>query len=670
MGELLIGGFIEGLMPEPRMTVTQWACKRRILSSKGSSEPGLYNVDRTPYLEEPMDNLSLKGNSYEKIIAMKGSQLGWSEMAFNLLGYIIDLVPCPFMYLMPTLMTMRRKVKQTVDPMIEDCPELKLKVGRKRSRDGGNTLDQKDFPGGTGFFGGANSAASLASVPVRVGIADEVDRYPDDVDDEGDPTSLLMRRMATFGAFKKLFMPSTPTIEGASRIEREFLLTDQRYYHVPCPHCYQEVYKGERGGLRQVLVREQLRWEKGRYDGVYYECIHCQGKIYNRDKTWMLRNERMGGTALWVPSVPENTNAKVVGYHNSSMYSPDGWLNWAEIAEEWDKSEGDEPKRKAVINTILGLTYKVKGDAPPWQMLFDRAAMAGMERNVVMEDVAFMTAGADVQQDRIEVEIVGWMRGRCSQQIDYRVYMGDTNKPEVWLALGELLNESWRVGQRKLNVRLMCVDANFNTPYVHDFCKVWGFRRVIPIQGRDALDMPFSTPHAVDKTKLGKNIGKQKVWGVGVSYLKTQLYGWLRMKVETEGDSAGVVPNGYCVFLPLEGHYFRGLTAEELRAVRSQRTNAVRYEWVKIYERNEPLDCRIYATAAAYMLGFERWSAERWKKEMMKSMSVDAGVTPEAPEVVDRPIVTGEANEPVVKAPVKGDAAPAKKKKSKGGFWD
>ena len=537
--------------------------------------------------------------------------------------------------------TMERNVKQRIDPMLDESPRLKAKVGVKRSKDGGNTLHQKDFAGGVLVLTGANSAAGLRSIAVRVAVMDEVDGYPGDVDGEGDPVSLVEKRMVTFGNSKKEYILSTPTIEGQSRIEKSFELTDQRYYHVPCPHCE---------GL-QVLVFERLKWVKGDYKDVYYECEHCSGHIYNYQKTWMLRDKAMGGTAEWRSLKPENDNPEVRGYHLSALYSPDGWLSWTDIARDWDESENDEPKRKVFINTILGKTYRIKGEAPPWQLLYERSQMDGLERNVVWESVAFLTAGADVQMDRIEVEIVGWMEGRRSQQIDYRVLMGDTMKEEVWRELDKVLEEEWAIthsphpqsatrvssghstsgeggrqverGGRVLKVRLMGLDTGYNAPMAHDFAKKWGTRRVIPIKGSDALEMPFSSPKAVTITKLGKPVGKSKVWMVGVSYLKMQLYGWLRLPIDANGE----VPNGYCMFLPQDAFYFRGLTAEELVPKRSHTTNATSYEWIKRYERNEPLDCRIYATAVAYVLGFERWSKERWDKERWKP-SLSLGSSP------------------------------------------
>ena len=666
MGEILIHSFIAGLKPEPLLTVTQWAELNKKLDSKGSAEPGPYRVARVPYLRKPQDTLSFSC-SVIKVVGMKGIQGGWTEMGFNFLGYGIDCVPCPMMYVMPTVETMERNVKQRIDPMIDNCPALLAKVGKKRSKDGGNTLKQKDGPGFVLIMTGANSAAGLRSIAVRILVMDEVDGYPGDVDGEGSPVALAENRQVTFGAKKKTLMFSTPTIEGESRIEAEFLLTDQQYYFVPCVHCE---------GL-QTLEFEQLRWEKGKYDDVYYQCIHCGGKFYNRHKTWFLQEKGYGGLAEWIATRPDLASDTLMGFHWNSLYSPDGWLSWEEVAAKWDKAENDEPERKTFVNTILGKTYKIKGDAPPWQQLMERANASGLERNKVMSTVAFITAGADVQGDRIEVEITGWMKGRISQVVDYRVYYGDTAKHDVWEQLGAILEENWEVPSigkgkpRQMQIKKMVVDANYNTAQVHDFCKHWGAVRVVPGQGQDNLRIAYSSPKAVSKTAMGKPIGKLKTWGIGVSYLKELLYGWLKLTVQMDGDSAGEIPKGYCHLLPNDSHYFRGLTAEQMVPRKNAQTNAIRYEWLKQYARNEPLDCKIYSMAAAYIVGCDRWDDKRWDKEAgIKAAAKGKVAVARTVEELDEPREMENPESEEWGAENEGKTKKVKReRKSRGGFW-
>lgn len=516
-----------------------------------------------------------------------------TECGNNWIGYIIDNAPGPALLVQPTDEMVKRNSKMRIAPMIEASPRLREKIKPSRAKDSGNTLTQKEFPGGVLVMTGANSAVGLRSMPARFIFLDEVDGYPMDVDGEGSPISLAEKRASTFSN-RKIFEISTPTIDGQSVISFDFELTDKRYYHVPCPFC----------GCEQILWFENLRWEAGKYENVVYECSECSEQIQERFKTTMLQAGR------WLATAPENENPYVVGYHISAMYSPFGWKSWAEIAEEWDKAQGDDNKLKTFYNTILGETWKEKTDAPEWETLYQRAEDYPL--NKPKKEVAFITAGVDVQGDRIELELVGWMQGRRSQHLDYRVLLGDTSKPEVWAELDKVLGELFETEDGKyLPIRLMAIDSGYNTSAVYDWAKKYGFTRVIPVKGKENLDTFFSPPRAVDIVKHGKKIGKQKVWHVGVNYIKTESYGFFRQTINPE---TGVVPEGYCYFPKRDPHYFRGITAEVMQLTRNRR-GYIKYVWLKKYDRNEPLDCRVYARAAAAVIGCDRWKPERWEQE-------------------------------------------------------
>ncbi|MDR0363508.1 MAG: phage terminase large subunit family protein, partial [Bacteroidales bacterium] len=224
-----------GLRPDSILLVSDWSDANRVLSQTASSEPGKFRTERTPYLKEIMDALS-PSSSVEKVVFMKGSQIGGTEAGNNWIGYVIDQAPGPMLVVQPTVEMGKRWSKGRLAPLIEDSPCLRGKVRDPRSRDSGNTVQSKEFPGGIVVITGANSAVGLRSMPVRYLFLDEVDAYPPDADSEGDPLTLAIQRTSTF-ARRKIFIVSTPTIQGVSRIEKEFNETDQRYYFVPCPHC-------------------------------------------------------------------------------------------------------------------------------------------------------------------------------------------------------------------------------------------------------------------------------------------------------------------------------------------------------------------------------------------------------------------------------------------------
>src|SRR5689334_17884155 len=261
-----------GARPDPFLTISQWADQYRTLSQRASSEHGRWRTDRTPYLREIMDALS-PSSGIERVVFMKGAQIGGTEAGNNWIGYVIHQAPGPMMAVQPTVEMAKRNSKQRIDPLIEESAVLRNLVRDPRSRDAGNTILQKDFPGGVLVMTGANSAVGLRSMAARYLFLDEVDAYPGDVEGEGDPVNLAMARTRTF-ARRKIFMCSTPKITGMSRIEAAYEESDKRRYFVPCPVCREF----------QVLQFAQLRWPKGEPERAAYVCEHCGQEIANHQK--------------------------------------------------------------------------------------------------------------------------------------------------------------------------------------------------------------------------------------------------------------------------------------------------------------------------------------------------------------------------------------------------
>lgn len=583
----LIKGFLDGLKPIERMTVDQWADKYRYLSSTSSSEPGLYRTSRTPYLREVMRKLSAS-DPVQEVVFMKGAQVGATEAGFNWLGYIIDVAPGPTLIVAPTDSMSKRNSKMRLDPMIEATPRLKERIKPSRSRDAGNTTLQKDFPGGTVVLTGANSAVGLRSMPVSKLFLDEVDGYPLDLDAEGSPLDLAKARTRTF-ARRKIFIVSTPTVSGRSVIEHEFGETDQRYFHVPCPHC----------GSLQDLVFDQLRWEPGNPETAKYECEHCDELIEERYKPLMF------DAGEWVAAAPENESPRKVGYHINSLYSPFGWYGWSDAVRDWEAAQKDPDKLKVFTNTVLGLPWEEQGDAPEWELLFNRREDYHVNR--VPKAVVVLTCGVDIQKDRIELEVVGWGKGKRSWSIDYRVLIGDTSDRKVWDDLARVVSEVWeREDGIVMPMTRMCVDSGYNTTQVYDFCRRFDPTRVVPTKGQDKQPIMISTPRAVDRMRNGKPAGALGLYNVGVNIIKSELYGWLKLHKGEDGS----LPPGFCTFPQYGPTYFKGLTAERMqkKLLRGYQI----FEWVKHYDRNEPLDCRVYARAAAAIVGIDRWDDQHY----------------------------------------------------------
>ncbi|MEO1000183.1 MAG: terminase gpA endonuclease subunit, partial [Pseudomonadota bacterium] len=350
----LIRAWSRGLRPDPDLTVSSWADRHRKLASRASAEPGQYRTARTPYMREIMDRLS-PGDPTQRIVFMKAAQVGATEAGNNWIGFVIHQAPGPMLAVQPTVELAKRNSRQRIDPLIDESPDLRERVKPARSRDAGNTMLSKEFAGGILIMTGANSAVGLRSTPARYIFLDEVDAYPASADEEGDPVTLAEARSLTFAHRRKVFLVSTPTIRGLSRIEREFEASDQRRYFVPCPHC----------DAMQWLKFERLRWEKGRPETAEYLCEGCERPIAEHHKTRMLEHGEWRATAT-------AADPATVGYHLSALYSPVGWLSWQRIARAHEAARGSDEAMRAFRNTILGETWMETGEAPDWQRLADR----------------------------------------------------------------------------------------------------------------------------------------------------------------------------------------------------------------------------------------------------------------------------------------------------------
>ncbi len=451
---------LAGLRPDPPMTVSEWADTYRVLSSKASAEPGPWRTGRTPYLKEPMDCLS-SSSLVQRVVLMFAAQTGKTEAGSNWLGYVIHHAPGPMLLVQPTVEMAKRLSKQRLESLISETPVLNERIAPARSRDSGNTMFSKEFPGGMMVITGSNSATGLRSMPCRYLFADEVSSWPQDVDGEGDPLTLAERRTTTF-ARRKVLMTSTPTVAGSCRIEAEFLISDQRRFFVPCPSC---------GGMQWLQFR-QLKWEKDRPETVQYECEHCKERFPE------IHKGRMLAAGEWRATAPGD--GKTAGFHLSALYSPLGWKYWRECVEDFLRAKNDAPMLKTFVNTVLAETWD---EAAASQISAD-ALLERVEpyaRGVVPEGVLLLTAGVDVQDNRLAVSIWGWGRDEESWLIDHTEIWGDPARPEVWKQLDVLLLGEYPQGERVLKVVQACVDSGgHHTGEVYQYARMGWWRSKDP----------------------------------------------------------------------------------------------------------------------------------------------------------------------------------------------
>lgn len=598
---VVAGAFCEGLRPAEQLTVSQWADRYRVLSQEASSEPGQWRTDRTPYLREILDCLSIE-SPVQRVVFMKGAQIGGSEAGFNWLGYAIHQAPGPMMMVQPSIELAEKISKQRIAPMIRECPVLRERVRDTRSRDSGNTLLSKEFPGGMLMIAGANSAPGLRSAPIAKLMLDEVDAYPKDVDGEGSPIELAEARTRTFPR-RKIFKVSTPTIKGESAIEAEFLASDQRYFHLPCPHC----------GTSQALKWANVKWEKDAKgkpvrDTVRYVCddAACRKPIEEHRKPAMLAAGR------WVA---KNPGSEIAGFHLSALYSPLGWYSWADMAMAWHDAQKNPAKLKAFINTALGETFEIRGeDMPEWRDLYDRREERSLD--VVPRRAVALTCAVDVQKDRLEAKLVGWNR-KESWVVDKIVLMGDTSLPPghgPWRALDDLLDRDHKHESGKtMRIRLTLIDSGYQTQRVYEYVASRPPATIRAIKGQDTLAMPIGSPSRVDLRSDGKRRKRGgKVWPVGTNHLKTDVMGRLKQRRPTEDElHRNGWPPTYVHLPPLDEEYFKQLTAEQLIRVKNKK-GFEQLQWVKTYPNNEALDLLCYNVAAWYGAGMAKWADEDW----------------------------------------------------------
>lgn len=585
--EIYLNAVRAGLRPGALVSVSQWADRHRILSSRSSSEPNLWRTSRTPYLREIMDALSAQSH-WQRVVFLKSSQIGGTEAGMNWLAWIIAECPGPVLCVQPTTEMAKRLSKQRLDPMIEACPELRSKVKDRRSRDAGNTQTAKEFPGGILVLTGANSAVGLRSMPVRWLFMDEVDAYPADVAGEGDPVELAIARTRTYPQ-RKIYAASTPSLTGQSRIERLYEDSDQRIFELPCPHC----------AHMQPLLFAQLRWPKGEPRQAQYHCRGCDRVIPEGLKTSMLAQ------GVWRPTAV--SDGITAGFKLSSLYSPLGWYSWAEAAEQYEKAGTNRRDLQVFFNTVLGESYAESGETPDDRRLYERREPYQIGR--VPAGAGVLTAGADVQRDRIEVEIVAWGPERESWSVDYRLMKGDTSQPEVWEQMTALLDETFPCETGgTLQLHKLAVDSGFNSLMVYNWARSTQSPRVMVVHGetRAASLLGASVPIEVGPQGQRIRYGIRR-WPINVSIAKEELYRNLRLDAPLDGEP---YPPGYCHFPMYSGEYFEQLCAERLmtRTVHGYQ----KPYWQQTRARNEALDCRVYARAAAVASRIDLWTPEKW----------------------------------------------------------
>lgn len=555
----------------PEMTVSQWADEYRVLSPEASAERGRWRTDRAPYQREILD--AVGDARVERVVVKSSAQVGKTEILLNAIGYYMDYDPAPMLYIQPTEDMAEAFSKDRLAPMLRDCPTLSGKVLDTGDKRKGNTTFHKSFPGGHITMIGANAPSKLASRPIRVLLLDEVDRFPVSAGREGDPVALAVKRTTTFWN-RKILEVSTPTIKGESRIDKDFDNSTAEELEVACPQC----------GAFQEYAWEQLKFEhESGTDEAHvlgFVCKEC-GAL-SKETAWKRQPIR------WVPRHP---GRKWRGFHLNELASP--WKRWDEIAEDFLRAKHDGVEAMKVWhNTALGLSWEERGELDMDDLLLRRRQMYNCQ---VPGEVLVLTAAVDVQDNRLEYEIVGWGAGKKSWGIQYGVLMGDPGQMETWTALDDVLFDTYtRADGQQLQVMTTCVDSGGHyTSEVYAYCRARESRRVWAIKGRGGAGEAF-----IQRPK-SRHASGAWLFTIGVDVGKDTLSSRLQVQFPEHP--------GYCAF-PMESGrgydaaYFEGLTAER-RVTHTQSGRPVtRWEKRSASARNEPWDIRNYNQAALEIL--------------------------------------------------------------------
>lgn len=576
--------------PPPRLRLSQWADEHFYLSSESSAEPGRWKT--LPYQVGIMD--ALTDPAVEQVWVKKSARVGWTKIMNALAGFYLHYDPCPIMIVQPTLDDAEGYSKDEIAPMLRDVPVL-AELIEDKARTSANTMLHKTLSNGAVLqLVGANTPTGFRRVSRKVVLFDEVDGYPPSAGDEGDQIKLGIKRSEYYWD-RKIAGGSTPTIALLSRISRLFEKGDQRFYFVPCPHC----------GHKQVLKMARMKWPTGKPLSAVYMCEGCERPIEYRHQRDMVH------AGDWVATSKEPF-AGIASFHIWAAYSFSPNATWGQLAAEFVEATGGGAETlKTFVNTVLGEEWHDKGEAPDWERLYQRRD--NRAPGAVPADVCFITVGVDVQKDRLMFEIVGWGIGKQSWSIDAGALPGDTSANDVWRQLSELLERSFVTADgRTLPVAMMAVDSGYNTQQVYGWCRRYPMNRVIAIKGMDRATVLIGAPSPVEVRLNGRKLARgYKIWPVSPNLGKSELYGWLRLP-QPSSETDGAFPPGFCHFPEYGEDYFKQLTAEQLVPHRN-RKGFTKLEWEMIPNRqNHYLDCRVYARAAAAVLGMDRLSDAEW----------------------------------------------------------
>jgi phage terminase large subunit GpA-like protein len=586
--------FHEGFKPQSLLSIPDFVDGRIYIPKKtGTPEPGPLNLARTPYLKEILECLH-PSSPFERVVVMKGTQLALTSAGIFWWSFTVEYFPYPFMMLMPTTNLGKKQSKLKVAPIINSTDFLKARIKPARERDSGNTTLLKEYTNEEGplYISGANSAADLSSISVKYIMLDEIDRYPADLEGEGDPIKLAENRTDAHDD-RKFYIISSPTIKDISSIETAYKNSDQRLYHVPCPLC----------NARQNLIWDNIIFEKDdKYElasEVTYLCKFC-GKQF--EEYW---KDDMNAAGKWVPQQAH----RHAGFLLPSYYSPLGWLSWRKIVEDFleAKRENSVEKMKSWKNTK---------DASVWDdsknpVINDDELIARREDygDIVPMQAVVLTSFTDVQEDRVEVAVKAWAYGEESWLMDHKVIWGSFEKKSTKKALKEFLLSTWEHESGvPLKISRSLIDSGYMTQEVYEFVRPLQRYKIFASKGSQYPGKPvIDKPSRIKKAKI-------MLYFIGTDTAKDAIYARLALNknpypeeevYEPLIDGTVSINPGYMHYnMTVDEEYFAQVLAERPEKVKSGRR--MKRVYVQIRDRNEGIDLEV-GNYAALKLARPNW---------------------------------------------------------------
>lgn len=634
----------DGVLPDPELRLDEFS-ERHVVVPKGSAFSGPYRIAHTPYARRILQALS-PGHPAARVVAMVASQMLKTQTFINAALGWIHSAPANILALEPTD-GLAKRLSARISKAIDACDPVKSKVAAPRTRDKRNTIDTKEFDGGTLYITTAGADANLAEIAARYLFGDEIDREGWAASTEGDRVKLAEARLTTYEGISKAYLVSSPTVLGASKIHELFLQGTQERYHVPCPHC----------GHLHELQRENFHYDydadSERVTSAWFACPECGGVIEEHHKATMLPDEAMGGQARWVQTAPGD--GETISVTLSSYYAPLGSITWLRLAKELAKAleakeRGDESLLQVYENTREGKPYQPGEVTSTAQELLKRAQSEGNPARVVPDRALVLTQYADTQPNRLEVTVTAWGPGLESWVIDHQILWGSpTDEPSkpgsVWQRLDEMRRTPYpHASGTLIRISAYGIDSGgHNTQDVYNYGASREAQACVVTKGANIRNRPIiaSKPSPQDIDWQGQRIPNGvKLWTLGTDTAKDYIANRLRL---VSG------PGAMHWHKDTDVELFEQLLAEKPHT-RWHKGRPIR-EWVKPNGvRNEFLDTTVGNLALAYYLGLHKWSGHDWQR--LRDNLIPRQSTPDLFAAAAARHIPAEAPEPAPAKPL------------------